>query len=175
MSKILVVIDMQNDFITGALGTKEAESIVGGVLKKIEDFEGEVVYTRDTHSKDYLKSHEGKHLPIPHCIIGTEGWQLEKRIRTIKDERQSPVFDKPSFGSTRLLDFILDKAKDKELTEIEFVGVCTDICVITNILTIKTFLPEMKLTAHSKLMAGTTPENHKKALDILRLCHIDVI
>ena len=175
MGKILVVVDMQNDFITGALGTAEAMAIVPGVIEKIKSFEGDVLFTRDTHDRNYLKTKEGSLLPVPHCIIGTEGWQLEKEIRAFKEEHTCPTFDKHSFGSKLLADFILKLNKEEKLESIEFVGLCTDICVISNVLTVKTYLPDTEIIVHKGLTAGTTPENRQKALDIMEICQITLV
>ena len=175
MSKLLIVVDMQNDFINGALGTKEAEAIVDNVCKKIKKFDGNVVFTRDTHEENYLDTQEGHNLPIKHCIRGTEGWQLAEKIEVLRKEKNYPVFDKNTFGSKDLVKYI-DMIKDKiNIDSIEIVGLCTDICVISNALLIKAFLPEVKITVHSNCCAGVTPESHKNALKSMEMCQINVI
>jgi nicotinamidase-related amidase len=173
MRQILVVVDMQRDFVDGALGTREAEAIVPAVLKKMDAYpETDIYATRDTHPENYLETQEGTYLPVPHCIKGTEGWQLLPEI----EERLDPthVFDKPTFGSTALA------AKMKELAglepiEITLVGLCTDICVISNALLLKAVLPETKISVDPACMAGVTPEKHEAALEVMRSCQIQGI
>ena len=169
--KLLVVVDMQNDFIDGSLGTKEAVAIVPAVAKKIADARknGEmVVFTRDTHHDNYLESQEGKNLPVVHCIEGSEGWQISSKL----DVSDSRIFNKPTFGSMELADFA---AGLKNLEEIELVGVCTGICVISNALLLKAKLPEVKITVDSSCCACVTPESHVTAVNAMKLCHVNVI
>lgn len=173
--KVLIVVDMQNDFIDGSLGTKEAQSIVPKVKEKIEEYrnhEYPIFFTRDTHYEDYLKTQEGKNLPVEHCIFGTYGWQ-------IKDGLDHPngdccdYIDKETFGwhdwKTVLFDFygIFD--------EIELVGLCTDICVISNALILKATFPETKITVDASCCAGVTPQSHKNALEAMKMCQVNVI
>ena len=168
--KLLIVIDMQNDFIDGALGTKEAVAIVPAVAQKISDARkaGDmVVFTRDTHHENYLATQEGKNLPVVHCIKDTAGWQISDAL----DVADSRVFDKPSFGSVELSDFA---ATLDGLTEIELVGLCTGICVISNAFILKAKLPEVKISVDAKCCACVTPESHKTALDAMKLCQINV-
>lgn len=168
--KILVVVDMQNDFIDGALGTKEAPEIVDGVRAEIERFRANgdtVVFTRDTHTQDYLSTQEGKNLPVVHCVKGAVGWEISCAL----DVQESPVFDKPTFGSTELAEYLCGL---HDVSEIELVGLCTDICVISNALMIKAFLPEVKITVDSALCAGVTPESHRNALESMKMCQIYV-
>ena len=169
--KLLIVIDMQNDFIDGALGTKEAVAIVPKVAKKISDARatGEnVVFTRDTHQKNYLESQEGKNLPVVHCVEGSDGWQISSKLE-VEDSR---IFNKPSFGSMDLADYV---ATLSDLEEIELVGLCTGICVISNAFILKTKLPEVKITVDASCCACVTPESHKTALSAMKLCQINVI
>lgn len=169
MKKILIVIDMQNDFITGSLKNPEAEKIIPEIREKIAQYvqNGDVVaYTRDTHFDNYLSTQEGKKLPVKHCIKNTEGWQIENSLKT----ENMLVFDKPTFGSVTLAQFV----KSKNFTEIEICGVCTDICVISNAMLIKAMLPEAKITVNADLCAGTTEENHKNALCAMKMCQIEV-
>lgn len=169
--KLLVVVDMQNDFIDAALGTKEAVAIVPNVAAKIESYRtagNEVVFTRDTHQKNYLNTQEGKNLPVEHCIEGTDGWQISKCL----DVKDSKVFDKPSFGSLKLADYV---ASLKDVEEIELIGLCTGICVISNAFILKAKLPEVKITVDSSCCACVTPESHKTALNAMKLCQINVI
>ncbi len=172
MRKILVVVDMQRDFIDGSLGTKEAQSIVEAVKEKIRTYEPEnVVATRDTHPENYLKTYEGRHLPVEQCIEGTDGWQLYPGI----DELLSGcvIFDKPTFGSVKLAEY-LKKLNAASPIEVEIVGLCTDICVISNALLIKAYLPEVNISLDPKCCAGVTPESHEAALTTMRSCQIQI-
>ena len=175
--KILVVVDMQNDFIDGALGTKEAVGIVPKVAEKIRGFDGRVLYTRDTHEKDYLETQEGKNLPVEHCIRGTKGWELAPEIEKLRVEE--PI-DKPSFGSTAL--GALLKAQDEDLKKqgkpgiesITLIGLCTDICVISNAMILKAYLPEVPVIVEADCCAGVAPESHKNALEAMKVCQIKI-
>lgn len=170
--RVLVVIDMQNDFITGSLGTKEAQAIVEKVCWKIQDFEGEVLFTLDTHGPDYLETQEGRLLPVAHCIKGTPGWELEPRVKALC--RTTPI-EKPTFGSTGLADVLQAKYRHGGgLDEVVFVGLCTDICVVSNALLVKARLPEVPLTVDASCCAGVTPEAHQHALAVLRSCLVNV-
>ena len=166
--KLLIVVDMQNDFIDGALGTAEAVQIVPYVKKKIMEFDGKVLFTRDTHGEDYLSTQEGKHLPVPHCIKGTDGWQIRPELDEL---RTTEAIDKITFGSKDLLK-VLEKESDIE--EITFVGLCTDICVISNAMLVKAFFPEIPLTVDARGCAGVTPESHRGALEAMKMCQITV-
>ena len=168
MEKVLIVVDMQNDFIDGALGTKEAEAIVPRVVDKIRNFDGMVLATRDTHEADYLQTQEGKNLPVPHCIENTPGWEIDSAL----DTTGARIFDKPSFGSEELVQYL--KGLDN-LTSAEFVGLCTDICVITNVLSVKCALPELPIAVDSACCAGVTPESHENALAAMRMCQIRIL
>lgn len=169
--KVLVVVDMQNDFIDGALGTKEAVGIVDNVAKKINGFDGEVIYTKDTHHDDYLKTQEGKNLPVEHCIRGSEGWQISPELPVSGDAK---VFEKPTFGSRELGEYLAKLSSDNDIEEIEVIGLCTDICVISNALLIKAFLPEVKITVDSTCCAGVTPASHANALEAMKMCQINI-
>lgn len=169
--KILIVVDMQNDFIDGALGTKEAEKIVANVKEKIDTYRGnndEVIFTRDTHFDDYLETQEGKNLPVKHCIKDTFGWQISGKL----DVADSVVIDKPTFGSTKLIEYLLSK---QNISEIQLVGLCTDICVISNAFLLKAALPEVLISVDSRCCAGVTPESHNRALESMKTCQIMVI
>lgn len=164
--KTLIVIDMQNDFIDGALGTKEAQAIVFNVKKKIEKYKknnNRVIFTRDTHKENYLETNEGRCLPVKHCIYGTPGWE----IPGVLDDVKCRHIDKSNFG------WLFWKEFDFE--EIELVGLCTDICVVSNALILKAMFPEINITVDASCCAGTTPENHKAALQTMKMCHINVI
>ncbi len=166
MKKTLIVVDMQNDFIDGSLGTQEAQAIVGKVKDKIKSYQenhGEIIFTRDTHTKDYLNTNEGKHLPVEHCIAGTEGWRIADGLE-IAD---AVYIDKPSFG---YMDW-----KHYNLEEVEIVGLCTDICVVSNALIIKATYPEINVTVDASCCAGVTPETHKAALETMKMCQVNVI
>lgn len=170
--RVLVVIDMQNDFITGSLGTKEAQAIVEKVCRKIQGFDGEVLFTLDTHGPDYLETQEGRLLPVAHCIKGTPGWELEPRVKALC--KTTPI-EKPTFGSTGLADVLQAKhIYGGGLDEVVFVGLCTDICVVSNALLVKARLPEVPLTVDASCCAGVTPEAHQHALAVLRSCLINV-
>ena len=175
MKKILIVVDMQNDFIDGALGTAEAKSIVKNVQKKILSYEKEDVYaTLDTHTKEYLSTQEGKHLPVAHCIKGTEGWNLDKEIKNLI--LPNHFFEKGSFGSLDLAKAMQDLAqKNKDGIAIELVGLCTDICVVSNALLLKAYLPEVPLSVDSSCCAGVTKAKHEAALETLRSCQVNVL
>ena len=173
---VLVVVDMQKDFIDGALGTAEAQRILPAVKERIAGFRaegGEVVFTRDTHGADYLQTQEGRNLPVEHCLKGTWGWQLEPRVEAVRD---STPIEKPTFGSKGLAEVL--KARhtyEGPLEEIQLVGLCTDICVISNALLLKAFLPEVKLTVDASCCAGVTPESHQRALEAMKACQIEVV
>ena len=167
MKKTLIVIDMQNDFISGSLGTKEAQAIVPNVKKKIEEYKArgdEIIFTRDTHSAYYLTTNEGKHLPIEHCIRGTEGWLVTKEINS----PECYHLDKYTFGCTYWNDLF-------DFEDIEIVGLCTDICVVSNALILKAQFPEINITVDASCCAGVTPESHKAALTTMKMCQINVI
>lgn len=168
--KALIVVDMQNDFIDGALGTKEAVAITDNVVKKVAEYRKEnmpVIFTRDTHYENYMNTQEGRNLPVPHCIKGTKGWEITDKLCT----EGSVIIDKPTFGSTELGGYV----KTIEcLDEIELVGLCTDICVISNALLIKANLPEIKVSVDSTCCAGVTPESHSNALMSMKMCQIEI-
>ena len=173
MKKLLVVIDMQVDFITGALGTQEAQAIVPAVVQKIADFDGDVVYTRDTHGENYLDTAEGKKLPVLHCIRGTAGWQLDARVAQELQGRDYTVVEKPTFGSVALPG-VIERAAAGEAFSLELAGLCTDICVVSNALLLKVHFPEAPIAVDAACCAGVTPEAHRAALATLRSCQIDV-
>lgn len=176
MKKTLIVIDMQNDFVTGALGSKEAVAILPNVKKKIDEYIAgghEVIFTRDTHGENYMDTREGKYLPVPHCIKGTEGWQVVDDI----DRPDCEHIDKPSFGFTGW-SFAYDGARVmgmRQFEEIEIIGVCTDICVVSNALILKAYFPETNITVDASCCAGVTPESHDAALATMKSCQINVI
>lgn len=178
--KVLVVVDMQNDFIDGALGTPEAQAIVPKVVKKIEEFDGEVLWTQDTHSDDYLETQEGRLLPVKHCISASNGWQIHSSVKAAIQSKhpaddQLNGFEKKTFGSLALAGRLYPKvAFGDGIEEIVLVGLCTDICVISNALLLKAFMPEVKITVDASCCAGVTPESHKTALSAMKMCQINI-
>ena len=169
MSKLLLVIDMQNDFIDGALGTKEAVAIVPYVKEVIEYFDGKILFTRDTHFENYMDTQEGHNLPVPHCIKGTEGWEICPELKALCTEE--PI-DKITFGSKELPDIVKEMS---DLESITLIGLCTDICVISNAMILKAFYPETPIIIDAKACAGVTPESHQTALNAMKMCQIKVI
>ena len=168
-----MVVDMQNDFIDGALGTPEAVTIVDKVVEKIGQYNRKcIIATRDTHESNYLETSEGKYLPVEHCIKGTHGWEIREEVALVMPEAM--IVDKPTFGSTRLVR-LLQSEYDNEDIEIELVGLCTDICVVTNALLLKTALPDVKITVDGSCCAGVTPESHRAALLTMKMCQIEVM
>ena len=174
MSKYLVVVDMQNDFIDGALGTPEAQAIVPKVIDKIKNFKGAVVYTCDTHDEDYLETFEGQKLPVEHCIELTEGWQLQKDIQELQVASRSMIFNKETFGSTQLVGCLQGIHRVVPLEGIEIVGLCTDICVMANAVLLRTAMPDIPITVTASCCAGSTPEAHENALKAMKSLQIDV-
>ena len=177
MDKVLLVIDMQNDFVSGALENQEAAAIIPAISEKIQEYIAKgtpVFFTRDTHSKDYLDTQEGRLLPVPHCEEGTPGWQIVPELASfVKDEQGGNVFNKPTFGSTYLPAWIHEKMNGSPKT-IELCGVCTDICVISNAMILKAAFPETEILVHSALCAGVTPDSHETALEAMKSCQIIV-
>ncbi len=173
MRKLLIVIDMQKDFVDGALGTKEAVGIVPAVVRKIGEYDPRDVFvTRDTHQGDYLKTQEGINLPVEHCIKGTGGWEIDGQVKAALGA--SEIFDKPTFGSVRLAERIKEISDNEEI-EIEMIGLCTDICVVSNALLLKAFMPEVKITVDPECCAGVTPQKHEAALETMRSCQINIL
>ena len=171
MQKLLVVVDMQNDFIDGALGTKEAVAIVPNVKAKIENFDGTVLFTRDTHGHEYMSTQEGQNLPVPHCIKGTEGWEIRAELEAL---RKTEAIDKVTFGSSELPSKLLAMNEVDPIESITFVGLCTDICVISNVMVTKAFLPEVPVIVDAACCAGVSPETHKNALEAMKVCQVKV-
>ena len=173
MRKLLVVVDMQNDFVDGSLGTKEAEGIVDRVVEEIEKYDSKDIFaTRDTHPENYLETQEGKNLPVPHCIRGTEGWQIRKELDAL---RKTDPIDKETFGSTDLAADLLALHEDEEIGSVTLVGLCTDICVISNALLLKATLPEVPIYVDAACCAGVTPESHENALKAMEACQVKVM
>ena len=173
--KVLIVVDMQHDFIDGSLGTEEAKKILPNVEKKIAQYRscGEgIIFTRDTHEENYLETQEGKNLPVKHCIKGSKGHAIHSSLTVSESDI---VVDKITFGSLDLIDVITNLQKNNQIEEIELIGLCTDICVISNAMLIKAFLPEVKITVDASCCAGVTPESHNNALQSMKACQINII
>ncbi|NLB90280.1 MAG: cysteine hydrolase [Clostridiales bacterium] len=167
--KVLVVVDMQNDFISGSLGTKEAQAILPKVVEKINAFSGEILFTRDTHDDTYLSTQEGNILPVPHCIKESTGWNLHASIPAIGKQ---PPIDKESFGSLELAKALVALQQQQPLESITLIGLCTDICVISNALIIKAALPEVPVIVDAACCAGVTPQSHQNALAAMKSCQV---
>lgn len=186
--KILVIVDMQKDFIDGSLGTPEAQAMVPVMLERLKDYDSSdtiAIFTKDTHPANYLETREGKHLPVPHCIDGTPGWCIDKRISSYVDHGNFSKISsesiinsrirKETFGSTLLPSVIDSIVTVEEVDEIIFMGLCTDICVVSNVLMCKAVFPEMEITVDASCCAGVTPESHKAALATMKMCQVNVI
>lgn len=172
MRKILIVIDMQNDFIDAALGTQEAEAIVDAVKEKIRYYPAEdVIATMDTHEENYLQTQEGRYLPVTHCVRGTDGWRIRPDIAELL--QGAKIYEKPTFGSIAMAEDLRVLSAEEEL-ELELVGLCTDICVVSNALLLKAFLPEVTISVDPACCAGVTPESHIAALETMRACQIQL-
>ena len=172
MRKILIVIDMQNDFIDAALGTKEAVSIVEAVKEKIRSYPAaDVIATMDTHGENYMETQEGRYLPVPHCIRGTDGWKIRPDIEILLDGAK--IYEKPTFGSVKLAADLKALSEQEEI-ELELIGLCTDICVVSNALLLKAALPEIPISVDPACCAGVTPEKHEAALETMKSCQIEV-
>lgn len=170
--KILVVVDMQNDFIDGALGTPEAVAIVPKVAEKIRTWDGEVYATQDTHQADYLTTQEGKNLPVVHCVEGTPGWEIAPAVREAMTN--FTCLTKPTFGSRSLAETLAIFNQNKAIEEIVLIGLCTDICVISNAMMLKAFLPEVPVSVDAACCAGVTPQSHQNALEAMKMCQIKI-
>ena len=173
MKRFLVVVDMQKDFVDGALGSKEAVAIVPAAVEKIKGFDGGIFVTYDTHFKDYMDTQEGKFLPVPHCIKGTAGWQLDKEVAAALAEKPYTPVEKITFGSTALPELIGREAGEEPFS-VELIGLCTDICVVSNALLLKANFPEAPISVDAACCAGVTPAKHEAALETMRSCQIEV-
>lgn len=173
MEKILIVVDMQKDFIDGSLGTPEAQAIVENVVKKINEFDGSIYVTYDTHTPDYMNTAEGMKLPVEHCTEGTDGWELNDDVKKALENKNYIEIKKPTFGSVDLPQ-IIESNHNTDNMEIELIGVCTDICVISNALLLKASFPEMEISVDKTCCAGVTPQKHNSAIDIMQSCQINV-
>ena len=171
MQDILIVVDMQNDFIDGALGTAEAVAIVPKVVEKVRGFKGTVIFTRDTHDENYMQTQEGRNLPVPHCIKGSRGWEVCPALEPL---RTGLTIDKPTFGSAELGRLLLELDAKEPVGSITLVGLCTDICVISNAMIAKAFLPEVPVTVDAACCAGVTPESHRNSLSAMKMCQVRI-
>lgn len=171
----LVVVDMQHDFVDGSLGTPEAQAIVDDVAAYARDYEGTVVFTKDTHEENYLQTQEGQKLPVVHCVSGTPGWELVPALEEVRAARDAEVFEKPTFGSVALTWWLAEQNDASPIDAIDIVGLCTDICVVSNALLIKAHFPEIPVRVHPKLCAGVTPELHDAALATMGSCQVELI
>lgn len=174
MKKILIVVDMQKDFVNGALGTAEAVAIVDNVVEKIENFDGDIIVTYDTHAENYMSTQEGKNLPVPHCIKGTDGWNLDAKVQAAVDKKTYKAIEKPTFGSTELPEYIKSNYDPAEI-EIELIGLCTDICVVSNALLMKANFLETKVSVDASCCAGVTVESHNAAILTMKMCQVNII
>ena len=166
---VLLVVDLQNDFVDGALGNEGNDKIVGPIEELVEGFKGEVVFTRDTHEDSYLESLEGKHLPVTHCVKGTKGWEV--RI----DTKGKKIIDKPSFGSYELVDYLSDLNKKEKIRNIYMVGICTDICVLSIAIMIKNALLDTEVTVIEDLCRATSETAHQASLVVMASCQVNII
>ena len=174
MKKILIVVDIQNDFVDGALGTPQAQAIIENAAKKIKEFDGDIFVTYDTHFENYMDTLEGKKLPVPHCIKGTAGWELNTQIAKALSGKNHKDVEKLTFGSVELPNLVKEKIGN-ETAEITLIGLCTDICVVSNALLLKANLLDCEIFVDAACCAGVTPETHNAALDTMRCCQINVI
>ena len=174
--KLLVVVDMQNDFVDGSLGTKEAQKMLPNVVKKIEGWDGDIILTKDTHYDNYCATREGKFLPVPHCLLNEKGWFLHPLVSKALNVANSrsiacETILKESFGTFD----IIPKIREKRYDCVEFIGLCTDICVISNALIVKNAFPELDIFVDASCCAGVTPESHKAALLTMKMCQIEIL
>ena len=174
MKKILIVVDMQKDFVDGSLGSSEAVGIVGNVCNKIRNHKGDIIVTYDTHNENYMETQEGKKLPVPHCIKGTEGWELCREVKEALSGKEYKTIEKPTFGSVELPSYIKENYNPKDI-EIELVGLCTDICVVSNALLLKANFLETEISVDSRCCAGVTKESHNSALCTMKMCQVNII
>ena len=172
--KYLLVIDMQNDFISGTLGSEEAQKIVPKIIAKVTNFAGTVIFTQDTHQSDYLSTQEGKLLPVEHCIEDSDGWQLIDGLKELQKSKNCKSYKKDRFGSTQLAVDLLSEYQQGNISSIELIGVCTDICVVSNALLLKAYMPELSISVDADCCAGVTPLKHQAAIETMKSCQIDV-
>lgn len=177
MNNILVVVDMQNDFVTDALRNEEAIKIIPNVVEKIKAAHADgdfVIFTRDTHYENYMDTEEGRNLPVPHCIKDTNGWEIIDELKPLVEECGERVLDKDTFGSTMLGSIVKSYVYTNPIQEVQLIGLCTDICVISNAMVIKAFCPNIPISVDAACCAGVTPESHDNALNAMKTCHVRV-
>ncbi len=174
MTHLLIVVDMQKDFVDGSLGTGEAQTIVPAVVEKIHKHTDDILVTLDTHQSDYLHTAEGEHLPVVHCVKNTDGWTLNTAVADALADKNVTVFEKPTFGSVTMADYIREHYDPNELS-IELIGLCTDICVVSNALLLKAYFPQTPIYVDAACCAGVTPDSHAAALTTMRMCQIEVV
>lgn len=174
MKHLLVVVDIQKDFVDGALGTAEAVAIVENAAKKIREFDGEIFVTYDTHFENYMETAEGAKLPVPHCIKGTEGWELNTDIADALADKKYTAVEKITFGSTELPELVKKAVGDEDF-DVTLIGLCTDICVVSNALILKANFPEKEVYVDAACCAGVTVDTHNAALATMKMCQINVI
>ena len=174
MKHFLIVVDMQKDFVDGALGTPEAVVMKAAAAERIRSFQGEIIATLDTHGEDYLHTQEGRNLPVEHCIKGTPGWELDAEIAAALEFHGYIAVEKPTFGSMALPQLLAYRAGG-EAFDVELIGLCTDICVISNALLLKAAFPETELSVRAECCAGVTPAAHEAALAVLRSCQVRIV
>lgn len=172
---LLIVVDMQNDFIDGSLGTPEAKVILPRAIDKAKYFNGDVWLTQDTHYEDYLQTQEGENLPVVHCVEGSEGWKLHPQIDAIRRSRNSTVFKKNTFASEDLADAVFQDYQAGKVASVTLIGLCTDICVVSNALLLKAKIPELRIYIDEKCCAGVTPQKHNAAIETMRSCQIEIL
>ena len=176
MQNFLIVVDMQNDFVTGALGSADAQAIVNNVVNRVKEGNdlGEIIiFTRDTHEEDYLTTQEGVKLPVPHCIKGSEGWQIIPELKGLASNKM--IIDKPTFGSFDLVNLLVKANENEPVVEVTLLGLCTDICVISNAMLIKNALPNVTVKVDASCSAGVSKESHTNALNAMKVCQIEVV
>lgn len=182
--KTLIVVDVQNDFVTGALGTPEAQAIIPNVVEKIKNWNGYIFVTQDTHSEEkYSSTLEGQLLPVKHCVYSSDGWQLNPEVADaicsiyddLDDDNEIEWISKHTFGSMELVEAMRRLSFNENVESIEIVGICTDICVVSNALLLRAAFPNMPITVDASCCAGVTPESHKAALTTMKMCQINVI
>lgn len=172
--KYLIIVDMQKDFVYGCLGSEEAKRIVPDIVKKAEEFDGTVIFTKDTHREDYLQTQEGEKLPVPHCIYLSDGWKLVEELEDFQRQLDCPVYEKETFGCLKLAEDLKAENDTRPIESIELCGVCTDICVVSNALLLKAYMPEVPIYADGSCCAGVTPETHNHALETMKSCQITI-
>lgn len=172
--RVLVVVDVQNDFIDGSLGSKEAQAAMPRIMEKVAAFDGRIFVTQDTHLSDYLQTQEGANLPVPHCEKGTKGWELPGALDRLVREKGATFYEKVTFGSTDLASDLAERFAAGQIESVEFIGFCTDICVVSNALLLKAQAPELPLMVDASCCAGVTPEKHESALDVMASCQVAI-